>query len=126
MRNGVNYRDYVEDIKEKVRAWGIVADCFTFSSESFSDKVRIYFESLEYIFDSAWPCLSPSEAKGSEPVSEQECIDNIKDNIDFIEHFFINTEAYNAAAENRQGFYGRVVENLERALKYRFGVEVER
>lgn len=120
MKNGTDYREYIENIKKKVEAWNIVTDCFAFPSEMFSVEVRNYFESLEEIYDAAWP----NEFE-KEPVSEEECVKNIRGTIDWITKAYLSRLTYNDAAEHFQQRQKQIVKNMKRALKYKFGVEVE-
>ena len=120
MREGIDYREYIENVKKKVEAWNTVTDCFAFASEKFSTEVRNYFESLEEIYEAAWP----NDWDG-EPVSEEQCVWNIRGSIDWITKAYIDRPTCDERAESFQQRQKRIVKNMKRVLKYKFGVEVE-
>ena len=125
MKNGIDYMEYVEGIRRKVEAWDIVTGCFAFPSSEFSSDVRGYFDSLEEIFDAAWPDCSADEAKGVYPVEEEKCVENIKHAIQWLQKEYVDIRAFDDVVEKRQLYYRRIVKNLERALKHKFGVVLE-
>ena len=125
MKNGINYMEYVEDVRKKVEAWDTVTGCFAFLSDKFSSEVNIYFDSLEEIFDAAWPDCSANEAKEIYPVDEEKCVENVKHTIQWLSKSYVNVPAFDDLAEKRQLYYKSIVKNLERALKYKFGVVLE-
>ena len=120
MRDGIDYREYIESIKKKVEAWNTVTDCFAFASDEFSAKVRNYFDALDEIYDAAWP-----NELDDEPVSEEECVENIRKSIDWITRAYIDRPVYNSSAESFQQRQKVIVKNLKRALRVKFNVEVE-
>ena len=121
MKNGTDYREYIENVKRKVEAWNVVTDCFAFASEEFSVKIRNYFESLEEIYEAAWP-----NDWDEKPVSEEECVKNIQDSIDWITNAYLSRPTCNDAAESFQQRQKVIVKNLKRALRIKFNVEEER
>lgn len=119
MREGTDYLTYINNIRRKTEAWNIVTDCFAFGSREMPEDVRLYFDSLEDIADAAYP-----NGYDFPMVSENECIINLKNTINWYENLYDN-KCYSLEVEKRKEYDKKIVKNLKRALKHKFGVNID-
>lgn len=119
MREGIDYREYMANIKKKNDAWNVVCGCFTFAYETFPADVFEYFEAIEEIYEAGY-------TETGELLSEEECVKGIKGSIDWLERQV--ERAVECFKEDgwRCKIDKRVIKNLKRVLKHKFGVEVEK
>ena len=116
MKAGINYEEYMNDIKKKNDAWKVVYDCFSFAYEKFSADVLDYFEAIEEIYEAGY-------TETGELRSEEECVANINDSIRWYEQQLEWATKCHNEDSRRYKIDKYVMKNLQRALKHKFGVD---
>ena len=123
MKSGKNYEEYINKVVNKVKAWKTVCDCFPFRSQEMPVDVRQYFETLEAVFDAAYPNCDIADAETFDMQLEENTCKNLIHNMEWYEK---QSEApwYNELAYNRRQYDKRIAKDIRRLLKHTFGVEV--
>ena len=116
MKTGTNYEEYMANIKKKNDAWNIVYDCFSMASDKFAVDILAYFDAIDDICGAG--CAGTGEL-----LNEEECVENIKSTISWLEGRLQWLEKY--GNEDTRGYKRDKCEmkNLRRALKHKFGVD---